>query len=350
MCELFKKAEIKAIASILPSKEVDLEQLPIGDEKNKKKIINTTGIKFIRKAKENRTTVDYCCEVGEYLLENQKIDRELIDGIVFVSQTPDYIMPASSCLLQNKLNLRKNLVAFDINYGCSGYVYGLFQAFLLIETGVCSNVLVFTGDTMTRHVNEKDRALMMVLGDAASVTLVGKADNDNLSMFSFYTDGAGYDKLIIPAGSNRIPIKKGVTDLLVEDEDGNSRSQENLYMNGLEIMTFSSSVVPKLIKNCLTKIDWDIRSLDKIFLHQPNKFIVNFIAKKLKLTEKEVPVYLEKIGNTGPASIPLMLSGLYSNNSLEKVLLCGFGVGLSAASLATTMKNAKILPILDSIE
>lgn len=347
MNSLFDKGYIKAVASVVPKNVVSLDTLYEKESKYRKKIIHTTGIENIRVADKDKTTVDYCINAANLLFKHDIIKKENIDGIVLVTQTGDYIMPASSVILQDRLGLRTDIVAFDINYGCSGYIYGLLQAFMLIETGICNNVLLCVGDTISKYINPNDKSVKMVMGDAASATIVSKSFEINKTDFIFYTNGAGFKDLIIPAGGNRSPHIPGITDKCESDEYGNVRCQENLYMNGLEIMNFSLEVVPILVNSILKKLSIRKEDIGLYCLHQANKFIVERLIKKLKIDSEKTPIFLNNIGNTGSASIPVLLSGIsdISRYDLAKVLLCGFGVGLSAGVAITNMSRTIILPI-----
>ena len=194
---------------------------------------------------------------------------------------------------------------------------------------MCSNVLLLAGDTNSRLVNDKDRSLKLVFGDAGTATLITKGNKEMCIVI--HSDGSGFDKLIVPAGGFRKPISDSTKDLIT-DEDGNSRTEENIYMDGMEIFSFAISKVPKNIREVLDLQKWQCEDVTLFALHQANKFIIDCIRKRLKLPKELVPLNLQYVGNTGPASIPLLLSdvGCTSlNKSLKKVILCGFGVGLS---------------------
>ena len=333
--------ELVAVGSYLPKRKFELRTLyEEYGEIEVEKIIKATGVESIRIADLDQTSSDMCMEAANYLIQKENLDRRKIDGLVFVSQTPDYLLPSTSVLLQHKLGLEQNTICLDIRYGCSGYIYGLFQAALLVNSGACENVLLLAGDTSTRLINPKDRSLRMVFGDAGSASLITKG-NGNLA-FAIHSDGSGYDKLIVPAGGSRMPISEQ-TKSIQTDSDGNTRSLENMYMDGMAIFDFAISNVHKNIKEILDVKKWGKDDVDLYALHQANKFIVNCIRKKMKLDISKVPINLSHIGNTGPATIPVLLSDILSSNrsSLKKVVMSGFGVGLSWGSVGCNLENTR---------
>lgn len=337
----FKGLKIAKIATVLPSNKMSL--LELGDiygDSEVRKIIKTTGIEFIHKADETTTASDLCYHAALKLFEKD-VDKDEIDGLIFVSQTRDFILPQTSHVLQDRLNLKENTFCLDIPAGCSGYIYGLFQAGLLISSGACSNVLVLAGDTTTRIVNEKDRASRMVFGDAGSATLVTKGDDE--MAFNIKAKGAGKDDLIVPAGAFRNPSNE-TTSLTMPAEEGCARSKEDLYMDGMAVFNFAITKVPKLIEETLATLKWNKNELDAVVLHQANQFMINYISKKIKLGAEKVIFAAKNYGNTGPASIPLAISEKFNDNNLElkKILLTGFGVGLSWGACNCDLSQTQI--------
>jgi 3-oxoacyl-[acyl-carrier-protein] synthase-3 len=242
------------------------------------------------------------------------------------------------------LGLPKAAAAFDLSSGCSGYIHGLFQACLLISAGACRQVLVCAGDTICRHIHPRDRATRMVFGDAGSATLVARGSGS--INFVLYSDGSGAAHLIIPAGGSRLP-RSARTSLTVADHDGNMRSEDNLYMNGGEIMAFALKTVPKLLDDVLASSGWAKDSVGLYALHQANKFMVDYLAKASRLPKGAVPVGMGRTGNTGPASIPLLLAVKHEEFPPERrtrAVFCGFGVGLSWGGCATGLDQTVILP------
>lgn len=335
---------VRAIAAALPDERLDLTDLcDIWEQNEVEQLIAVNGISSVRIAEDGVCASDLCEKAARVILD---ADPELIGkigGIVFVSQTPDYILPATSHLLQSRLGIATDAVAFDLSTGCPGYIYGLYQAGLLVSSGSCEAVLVCVGDVLTQYVNPLDKSNRTVFGDAGSATLVEKGDGD--ITFSIMTDGSGADHLMIPAGGCRYPKDEDSENVSVR-EDGNMRSDEDLYMNGLEIMNFSLREVPKNVEAALTCKGWDKSEVTLFGFHQANKFILNYLRKILKVPKESVPIAMGETGNTSAASIPLMLaqegSRLSAENRLQKTVLCGFGVGLSCAAAALDLSRTKI--------
>lgn len=339
MKTIIENINIAAITAYLPEKRLELTSLVDSYGENEViNIIKTTGVERVRIADESQTSSDMCFNAAQYLIEKEKIDRREIDGLVFVSQTTDYIIPSTSIILQDRLKLSKETGCIDIHYGCSGYIYGLFQAALWISSGACNKVLVLSGDTTTRMINSKDKSLKMVFGDCGTATLVTKGNSP--IGFEVYSDGSGYDRLIIPAGGFRNPISEKTKELVI-DEDNNGRTLENLYMDGMAIFNFAISNVHQNINSLIEQMKWKKDEVKLYALHQANNFMVNYIRKKLKVDEFKVPMNVTNYGNTGPATIPLLLSDIYSSkpSNLDKVIMSGFGVGLSWGSAACNMSN-----------
>ena len=337
--------QIAAITSYLPTESLEMSLLA-GEfgEREVKNIIEATGIERVRIAREDQTSSDLCFFAASHLIEQEKLLCSEIDGLVFVSQTPDYILPATSILLQDRLGLSKDTVCVDIHYGCTGYIYGLFQAALWISSNACKNVLVLAGDTTSKMIHPKDKSLRMVFGDCGTATLVTRG-HSSLG-FSICSDGSEYDKLIVPAGGFRTP-RSVETKKEVADKDGNVRTAENLYMDGMAIFDFAINNVHTNINELLEYMQWEKNAVDLFALHQANNFMVTYIRKKLKVPPEKVPMNVTNYGNTGPATIPLLFSDLCSeaeanvSASLSKVIMSGFGVGLSWGSIAADLSKTR---------
>lgn len=339
MKTIINNVGIKSVASWLPTDVIEMRSLgTIYGNAEVENIIKATGVERARIAPSDMTSSDMCQKAAEYLIEVDGIDKGTIDGLVFVSQTTDYILPATSISLQERLGLSTDTVCIDIHYGCSGYIYGLFQAACWINSGMCSNVLVLAGDTTSRMINSMDKSLRMVFGDCGTATLVGKSNNP--MGFHIQSDGSGADRLIVPAGGFRTPAS-AETSVLEYDEDKNGRTKNDLYMDGMAIFNFAITKVHKNIDVLLKEILWEKDSVGLFALHQANEFMVNYVRKKLKVPSEIVPINVANYGNTGPATIPLLLSDLCGNSSydLSRVVMSGFGVGLSWGSIATCMND-----------
>jgi 3-oxoacyl-[acyl-carrier-protein] synthase-3 len=341
MKAFFNNIQIAAITSWLP--ENNMEMMSLQSEYGKTAVINTiraTGIERSRIADVADTSSDMCFRAAVHLLEKEQIEKTEIDGLIFVSQTPDYILPATSVCLQDKLELNTDTVCLDIHYGCSGYIYGIFQAALWIQSKACKNVMVLAGDTTSKMVHPKDKSLMLVFGDCGSATLVTEG---KYSMgITMHSDGSGFDQLIVPAGGFRKPVDE-TTSQLMFDKNNNGRTDNNLFMDGMSVFNFTISNVHGDINALIEYMGWKKEDVDLFALHQANDFIVSHIRKKLKVPAEKVPTNVKNYGNTVPASIPLLLSDICSTSTfnLEKVIMSGFGVGLSWGSIACNMNETR---------
>lgn len=341
MKTLLKGIEISHIASSLPSKVLKFDDLKdLFGDKEVDKVMKTTGINSVHIAADDTTSSDLCFYAAKKILDSLDTTDD-IDGLIFVSQTRDHVLPQSSHILQAKLGLSQDTYCLDMPLGCSGYIYGLMQASLLISTGACNKVLVLAGDTTSKLVNEQDRASRLVFGDAGSATLLQKG-NDGM-YFDLRADGSGKDSLIVPSGGFRNP-SNSKTSITKPAEEGCSRSQDDLFMDGMSVFNFAITKVPKLLKETLLELNWTFESLDAMVLHQANKFMVDYLRRKMKLPLEMVPIEVKNYGNTGPASIPLAITSKYSIDKpkLNNVLLAGFGVGLSWGACNCNLQNTII--------
>lgn len=340
---IFPNLHIDTIAAALPPESVDLAEaaLIFGDTETER-ILKNNGIHQVRVADETICASDLCAAAARKVLAESAAGE--VDGLVFVSQTPDHILPATSAQLQHRLGLSAETVVFDINQGCSGYVYGVLQAALLIHSGCCRKVLVCAGDVLTRYVNPLDKGTRLVFGDAGSATLVASG-SDTLA-FRIMGDGSGAAHLMIPAGGCRMPRSDATAEVSV-CKDGNLRCAEDLYMNGLEVMNFTVREVPRTIQALLQLRGWQKDDVTLFALHQANQFMLEYLARILKVPRERVPIAMEATGNTSAASIPLMLTQCYADKKaphlLERVVLCGFGVGLSCAAMTADISQTRIL-------
>ena len=280
-------------------------------------------------------TSDLCFEAGERLLDELNWSRDSVGTLIFITQTPDYVLPATSCVLQQRLGLSKQCAAFDINLGCSGYVYGLWIAGRILASSSAGRLLLLVGDTISRIVSPLDRASAMLFGDAGTATALEKGSNADM-LFELGTDGGGRNKLIVPAGSFRNPRTES-TSHRTEREGGNVRSDEDLFMDGAEVFGFTIREVVSLIENVLSLAGWSKESLDSLVLHQANQFILQHLSKRLGLPPEKVPSTLDSYGNTSSASIPLTMAVSLGERLKVvnlRLLLAGFGVGWSWGAVA----------------
>lgn len=280
------------------------------------KFISTTGISEKRISESEICTSDLCFSAADALLNDLNIDRNEIDILVFVSQTSDYKLPVTSTILQNKLKLSQTCICFDIPLGCSGYTYGLSIISSLISLHKLKKGLLLVGDTISKEIDSNDSSTEPLFGDAGAATLLEYDDNADTIYFDLGSDGSGYESIIIPKGNSR--------------NKNNSDSKDTLVLNGIDVFNFGISKVPKTINTFLNTINLEISNIDLFVFHQANKLMNDKIYSKLKIPVTKTISSLKKFGNTSSATIPLtIVTQLNSINKNQKLLFCGFGVGLS---------------------
>ncbi|MEX2381671.1 MAG: ketoacyl-ACP synthase III [Opitutales bacterium] len=334
----FKKNRIQGLVTVVPreTKSIDDEVHLYGGQREQiERIKKTIGLHERHVVAEGVTAGDLCEAAARRLLERCSVDAGEVDGIIMVTQTPDYFQPATACVLHGRLGLKEDCAAFDVNLGCSGYVYALWLAGMMVETGACRKVLVLAGDTISRCVNPRDRALAPLFGDAGSATLVVEAEEETESWFSLKSDGKGFEHLIVPAGAFRHPSTEE-TRREETDAEGNVRSLEQLRMNGAEVFNFSIKVEPVAIREILEFAGKTVEEVDYLVFHQANRYIISNIARRLKIPLDKVPCStVERYGNQSCASIPGTICDCLAREVSERrvrLVLSGFGVGLSWAS------------------
>lgn len=337
--------KISGVASALPPKIETVDMFKdIFGEKKIKRIKKSTGVEQMHVVDEGVTASDLCIEAAKKLFKQMNVEPKTVDGVLFVSFSPDYKAPATSIQIQKKLGLSEEAVTLDINFGCSAYIYGLYQAGLLLKAGGCKRVLLCTGETQSLMINPKDRSMRMILGDAGTATLLEKGEN----IFNFYlkANGTNYKALIIPAGGYRMPCSDKTKEETV-DEDGNIRTLENIYMDGMEVMKFALTEVPPAIESIYKQSGLKKEKIDLYAMHQPNKLILDYLMNSMDIAPDKMPVGLQKTGNTGSASIPLLLTVLkergYDFSEAKNVIACGFGIGLSIGAVNIDLSNTQIL-------
>lgn len=340
--------EIKGICCALPDNPKTTEQIGRGyfDEEIIKQTSNTIGVKTIFYAKEGQTASDLCFEAAENLMNKLNWERDSVDGLLFISQTPDYKLPATACVLQNRLGLSIDCIALDINLGCSGFVNGLFLASQMIELGTCKRVLVLVGDTLRNHLSPRDRGITFIISDSGTATALEYVEERKTS-FIMYSDGSGAEDLIVRAGGERIP-STAETRQLVEEEENNWRSKEHVFMNGMGIFTFAVKRVPAILREISAMHGWEDKDVKKYLLHQANAYMIKYISKRAKIGEDKIPINIHKFGNTNGSTIPVLLCDLFGCELQpgDNVILCGFGVGLSWGAAAMTIPDLSCAEIM----
>ena len=323
------KAFIKAVSYALPEKELTNEELVSEfPEWSVDKIANKVGINKRFVVGENETSADLAVKAAEKLFnENPDIQKGSIDFVLFCTQSPDYFLPTSACVIQDRLGLPTSCGALDFNLGCSGYVYGLSLAKGLIFGGIANNILLLTGETYSKFMHPKDKGNRTIFGDAGSATLISKDGFAEIGSFSLGTDGRGAENLMVKSGG--IKYRDKINDLEF-DESGNPISSDHLFMNGTEIFNFTIEAVPELVQNTLVKNSLTSENIDGYVFHQANKFMINFLRKKLKIKPDIFHMHMSEVGNTVSNTIPIVLVEKLKENALSgNILLAGFGVGYS---------------------
>ena len=286
------------------------------------------GIRNRHIVSENETALDLAFDACEKVLK--EYDRSKIDFLILCTQSPEYILPTTACILQDRLGLRTDIGAFDFNLGCSGFVYGLAISKGLISSGVANNILLVTSETYTRHINPKDYANKSIFGDGAAAVILEKSDEEHILKFVLGTDGKGMNNLIIPNGGAR---NKYIENEVAESDDsGNYRTKNDLHMNGPEIFNFTIKAIPPLINKTLEKNNLRLEDIDYFIFHQANKYMLDYLRKKIKIPIEKFYNNMQETGNTVSATIPIALKDCLENGTVkegDKVLLCGFGVGYS---------------------
>lgn len=342
---------IRGAAAVVPPLERSIDEytsLYAGGADAVQRIKKTVGIDRRRVVEPEVTTADLCCYAAERLLEASSVEKDSIDAIICVTQTPDYWLPCNATLIHGRMGFRNSCACFDISMGCSGYVYGLWIAGSMVESGGFKRVLLLVGDTVSKFVNPRDLTTSSLFGDAGSATLVEHQEREDPSCFVLNTDGSGYDALIIPSGGYRSPRNEQNAQPK-EDAEGNWRSECDLHMKGGDVFNFTIREVPKSILELLeySKVNKD--AVDYFFMHQANRYILTNIAKRLKVPVEKMPCdVVSKYGNQSSASIPCVMAetlGEASGDSL-KVVLSGFGVGLSWASAVLNLDPSVVLPLI----
>lgn len=322
------EAYIKAIAYYLPEKVISNEQLVEEfPEWSVDKIAKKVGINERHIAADDETSGDMAFKAAEKLIVENGIDKSTIDFVLLCTQSPDYFLPSTSCIIQHKLGLSTKCGAFDFNLGCSGYEYGLAMAKSLIVSGIAKNILLLTAETYNKHIHPKDKGNRTIFGDGASASLISKEGFAKIGEFVLGTDGSGYDRLIHKTGAMR--HYERLNDFH-EDENGNPLSSDHLFMDGKAIFDFTSDVVPPMIEETLAKNGIAENEVNLYVFHQANKYMINYLRKLMEIDKEKFYVFMETVGNTVSSTIPIALCEAKKEDKLHgNVVLAGFGVGLS---------------------
>lgn len=312
-------------------------------------LIKTTGIKYRRIASKETCTSDMCFESANKLIQDLKIDKNEIEILLFVSQSPDYFLPATSIILQDRLGLSKSTIAFDIQLGCSGYVYGLSVISSLMSSGKFNKGLLLVGDKSSFSQSKKDKSTYPIFGDAGTATILQYDESAQPMYFNLQSDGSGYKSIIIPDGGLRSPITSE-SDKIEKISEGIERSRRNLSLDGIEVFNFSVREAAPNVKSLLEEINKGVDDYDYFLMHQANLLMNESIRKKIGFPKEKTPYSLHDYGNTSSASIPLTMVSQLANiisNKPTNFLLSAFGVGLSWGSASITQQSIYCPPIIE---
>lgn len=325
----FENVKISGIACKVPNEKLLIENCELfNTTKEAKRFSKLTGIKEKRRASYSTTTLDLCIDSAKKLIEDLNWDKSDIDLIVFVTQTPDYPVPNNAIIFQDKLGLKKETMCFDIPLGCSGYIYGLSVVYSLMELGFMKKALLAVGDTLSKQANKKDKSTYPLFGDAGSVTALEYSYKVSPSEFYLWSDGSGYDKIIVESGGYRNLINsESIIDKV--DKNGNVRKKINTFMDGSAVAAFTMTEVPDQINKFLGIVKKSKDNFDFFIMHQANKFLNENIRKKIGFDVSQTLYSMELFGNTSSTTIPLTICSNNINKEGSNILMCGFGVGLS---------------------
>jgi 3-oxoacyl-[acyl-carrier-protein] synthase-3 len=332
---IMKGMAVRGVIACVPLREISNERdHPWFDATEIRKITAMAGIKSRRQVESDTCTSDLCLAAAKTLLRRLDWDPLTIDGLILVTQTPDYVMPSTSCILQHRLGLAESCAAFDVALGCSAYVYGVWLSNALLASGACRRILLLTGETPSKFIDSKDRATALLFGDAGSATLLeGTDDPDSEAHYIMMTDGSGATDLIVPGGMfrNRFPLDS---------------AQYCLHMDGGHIFDFTRNRVPTLITDLLALAHKTPRDYAYFIFHQANEYMIKFLASKAGISLTQVPFSIGEFGNTGAASVPLTLAlagpPAVASDAYH-VMLLGFGVGLSWGGVSLSIQRESVL-------
>ncbi|WP_310556224.1 ketoacyl-ACP synthase III [Flavobacterium sp.] len=349
MTQVFEGLEIKAISACVPKNKIGNDSfVDLLSPKEIRVFEKTVGILERRWADNATTASDLGLKAAENLFEKYKINKNEIDCLIFLSQTPDYKIPFTSNILQHKLGLKQATLCLDINAGCAGFIQGLSTSFALAKTIKKGKVLFIVAETLSKILSNKDRSTTMLFGDGAAAVLIENTENlESKSFFNFFSDGNNADAIQIPDGGYR----NGITSeslLKNEDEKGNSKSKLNLAMDGPRVFDFTLREIAPSIESILRYSNTQKSDIDYFLLHQSNQFIIKQIGAKLDVEAEKMLLNIGNFGNTSGVSIPLLICSNYEKLEKSKmILMSGYGSGLNWGNCMLNIAKATIFPIIE---
>ena len=345
-----ENVRIAGISACVPPHKVDnLDSSLIEDRHELEKYISTTGVRYRYVAEDGVCSSDLCFAAAEKLISEMKLDKSEIDCLIMVTQTPDYIFPATACILQDRMGLSKNCMSFDITMSCPGWIYGLSVISSLISAGKFRKGLLLVGETSTKAKSPYDRVNLLA-GDAGTATILEYNENASPLLFELHTDGSNYRSLIIPDGGyrNQVSLKSFE---YYDCKDGIKRNRTQSNMEGEDILSFAMHAAPKCINSLMQYFDIDKESVDFFLIHQANQMINKLIQKRLKLNDEKCPYNIHDFGNTSSTSIPLMIvNKLRETFAKSRIIACGFGTGLAWGALYVEQGDVIIPELLHYVK
>tara|TARA_B100000575_G_scaffold286933_1_gene284420 strand:- start:870 stop:1814 length:945 start_codon:yes stop_codon:yes gene_type:complete len=306
--------KISLINFQLPKKKILIKNLCKKYNWNYEKILEKTGIKYTYHSSTKESAITLAVKAGVKIVKKNKN----IDALIYVTQSPEYHLPTNACVIQNKLGLKKNIISFDINQGCSGFIYGLFLSQQLLKTKSINNVLLICSDTYTKNIHKTNKSCLSIFSDGASAILIKKNNKKN-NKYVFYTDGSGADDLKLNFSGNQSQKNK----------------RPELFMDGRKILSFTMNIVPNIVNQTLKKNKITYKNIKYVLFHQASKIVIDNLVRKLNIPKNKVFRNYNKFGNTVSSTIPICLYELMKKKLIkkgDKILICGFGVGLSVGS------------------
>lgn len=350
---IFKNRRVSGILTILPKKSVKFEEEMANYSFSPAKCMKlkmAMGYNEHRIAEPGQCSSDFCKYGLQFLFDNNLIVKDDIDALLFVSQSPDYFMPPSSNLIQGHFGLKQDCLCMDINQGCAGFELGLIQAFMMLEQTAIKKVVLMNADVLSSKVSDRDRNSKPLIGDAASITIVERCEEENPIYANIKMDGTGAMVLNIPAGGFRMPCTPE-TAVMEQDAAGNFRSKDNLVMQGDEVFNFVQREVPPMIEHLFEQSGVDRNDVDLYMFHQPNKFMLHKLADKLGIPHEKMPANIvENFGNASGVTVPTCISynlGDQLVRGSKRLCLAGFGVGLTWSSVMMQMGNLNFNQIIE---
>jgi len=347
--QIVKNVNIVGITTCVPKKIEENVDLPFFKEGEAEKVILSTGIERRRIVSPGVTSGDLCCKAAEDLILGLGWDKSEIDCMIFVSQTQDYILPATSCVIQSKLGLPNSCCCFDITYGCSGWVYGLSVISAMLSAGVMKKGLLLVGDTTSSFKSPKDKTARPLFGDAGTATALEFDTTANEMSFALYANGSKFDSIIVTDGGCRKPFSDSSL-VETEYEEGVIRTPMHSVMNGMDVFSFGITKGPEVTKDIMEFVGKTVEDIDLFVFHQANKFMNEKIRKKLKIGAEKVPYSMKDFGNVSCATIPLTIDYAFKNAvdlNGKSTVATAFGVGLSWGSAYIKFQNVQYLSMID---